>query len=261
MTERIGPAGPNRDAAERPAVDVAGVDGVGGVGGVDRVDGVDGAIGLDGPVGAVGMGGVDGVDGLDEADVPRRGRTGLIVSIVVALLSAGFVAVLATRQPATDRQAESPLIGKVTPALSGETLDGGSFDIDDHQGRWVVVNFFATWCLPCRREHPELVRFDEAHRRTGDAQLVSVIYDDSPRLAAEYFADNGGEWPVVLDVDGGIATRYGVPKVPETYVVDPGGRVRAKLLGGVTRDGLERVIDDMARADAAAAGTGSGGGA
>lgn len=185
-----------------------------------------------------------GGDGADDLDVPRRGRTGLVVSLVVAVVAAGFVWVLATREPGTDRRASSELIGRAAPTVEGETLDGGSFDIDDHQGRWVVVNFFATWCVPCQREHPELVAFDEAHRRTGDARVVSVLWDDSPDDARDFFARNGGEWPVVLD-DGSVAFNYAVSGVPETYLVAPNGRVAMKLIGGVTQDGLDRAIADV----------------
>ncbi|HZA77358.1 MAG TPA: TlpA disulfide reductase family protein [Acidimicrobiales bacterium] len=181
----------------------------------------------------------------DVVEVPARRRTGLIVSAVVAVLAVGFVAVLATRDPATDRRRDSPLIGKVTPPLAGETLDSGSFDIDDQQGRWVVVNFFATWCVPCRTEHPELDAFDRAHRRTGDAVLVSVLFDDDAASAREFFADNGGDWPVVLDPDGRISLAFGTPKVPESYLVTPNGRVAAKFTGGVTQDGLERAMDEI----------------
>jgi cytochrome c biogenesis protein CcmG/thiol:disulfide interchange protein DsbE len=177
-----------------------------------------------------------------EAVGRRRGRTALIISVVMALVVAAFVGVLATREPARNRRADSPLVGEVAPALSGETLDGGSFDIDDHRGRWVIVNFFATWCTPCRQEHPELVRFDETHRRLDDAVLVSVLYDDDPDTAAEYFEQNGGEWPMVLDGDGSVAVSYGVGGVPETYLVGPDGLVWAKLVGGVTQDGLEEFI-------------------
>jgi cytochrome c biogenesis protein CcmG/thiol:disulfide interchange protein DsbE len=101
---------------------------------------------------------------------------------------------------------------------------------------------FATWCRPCVQEHPQLVAFDEAHRETGDVELVSVLFDDRPSTARAFFEDRGGEWPVVVDGDGRIATDYGVSGVPETYVVAPDGRVVAKLIGGVTSDGLDRVI-------------------
>lgn len=188
--------------------------------------------------------------GDDVAEVPPRRRTGLIVSAVVAVLAIGFVAVLATREPATDRRRDSPLIGKVVPPLAGETLAGGNFDIDDHQGRWVVVNFFATWCVPCRIEHPELDAFNQAHARAGDAVLVSVLFDDDQASAREFFDRNGGDWPVVLDGDGLIASAFGTPKVPESYLVSPNGRVAVKFTGGVTRDGLDRAIDQIEQAAA-----------
>ena len=194
----------------------------------------------------------DDADDAVEIEVPRGRRTGLIVSAVVAVVAVAFVGVLATREPATDRRRDSPLIGKVTPELAGTTLDGGSFDIDDQQGRWVVVNFFATWCVPCQVEHPELVDFDTEHGRTGDAVLVSVLFDDEPTDARDYFDRNGGDWPVVLDEEGRIASVYGAPKVPETYLVAPNGRVVQKFTGGVTRDGLNRAIDEVEQAAEAA---------
>ena len=188
--------------------------------------------------------------GDDVAEAPPRRRTGLIVSAVVAVLAIGFVAVLATREPATDRRRDSPLIGRVVPPLAGETLAGGNFDIDDQRGRWVVVNFFATWCVPCRIEHPELDAFNQAHARAGDAVLVSVLFDDDPASAREFFDGNGGDWPVVLDGDGLIASAFGTPKVPESYLVTPNGRVAAKFTGGVTRDGVDRAIDQIEQAAA-----------
>jgi len=192
--------------------------------------------------------GTDGIDGSDDVDVPRRGRMVLLISLVTAVVLAAFVFVLATRDPATDRETKSPLLGKVAPALSGETLDGGTFDIDDYPGRWVVVNFFATWCVPCRTEHPQLDAFDRAHRDRGDAVLVSVIYDDKTDDARDFFAENGGDWPVVVDGRGRLPVAYGVSGVPETYLIDPDGRVFVKLIGGVTKEGLEQLMDEWEQA-------------
>jgi cytochrome c biogenesis protein CcmG/thiol:disulfide interchange protein DsbE len=186
--------------------------------------------------------GAPGPDGDDGVEVPPRRRTGVIVSAVVAVVLLAFVAVLATSDPATERRSKSPLVGRTVPALAGETLAGGTFDIDDQRGRWVVVNFFATWCLPCRQEHPELRAFDEEHRTTGDAAVVSVPYRDDDDKIRDYFAANGGEWPVLVNDEGRAATTFGVVKVPETYLVDPTGRVVAKFVGGVTRAGLDAEI-------------------
>jgi cytochrome c biogenesis protein CcmG/thiol:disulfide interchange protein DsbE len=210
---------------------------------------------VDTPDASEGPGATGDTDGPDTPGVPRR-RTGMIVSAVVALVVIAFVVVLATREPATERRAKSPLIGKVAPALVGETLDGGSFDIDDHRDEFVVVNFFATWCPPCIEEHPELVAFDEAHRAAGDASVVSVVYNDRPDAVHDFFADRGGDWSVIAD--GGLAAvDYGVVKVPETYLVAPGGVVVQKYAGGVTREMIE---DDMAAVMAAVSASDEGGG-
>jgi cytochrome c biogenesis protein CcmG/thiol:disulfide interchange protein DsbE len=177
----------------------------------DRETDVAGTVAEAGKAREAGEATVAEADDAVEIEVPPGRRTGLIVSAVVAVVAVAFVGVLATREPATDRRRDSPLIGKVTPQLAGTTLDGGSFDIDDQQGRWVVVNFFATWCVPCQVEHPELVDFDTEHSRTGDAVLVSVLFDDEPSDARDYFDRNGGDWPVVLDEDGRIASARSSP--------------------------------------------------
>lgn len=192
-----------------------------------------------------------GDDDGDTVEAPRRSRMALVVSLVVGLVVAGFIGVLATRDPATDRQVESRLIGLTAPAIEGRTIDGERFDLDNHLGRWVVVNFFATWCTECVVEHPELERLARDHAGTGDLAVVSVVFDDDPDDAVEFFERNGGDWPVVLD-DSGLAGHYGVAKVPETYLVAPSGRVVEKLIGGVTQAGLERIIADYEAAAVAA---------
>jgi cytochrome c biogenesis protein CcmG/thiol:disulfide interchange protein DsbE len=192
-------------------------------------------------------------DGTGEAGAPApRRRVGLIVSAIVAVLLVGFVVVLATGEPATERRGSSDHIGEVAPVLSGETLDGGRYDIDNHTGEWVVVNFFATWCVPCVEEHPELVRFSEAHAASGDASVVSVVFDpgdlDDTRA---FFDQQGGGWPVVVDGRDAVLD-YGVVKVPETYLVAPSGIVVQKYTGGVTQATIEADIEAATAAASAA---------
>ena len=174
----------------------------------------------------------------------RRRRPALWGSVAAGVVLALFVAVLATRDSAaTNRAVDSPLLGKPAPDLAGESLlDGGTFDLRDARGQWVLVNFFATWCEPCRKEHPDLVRFAQDHRVAGDAGVVSVVFQDEPEDVESYFRDNGGDWPVVNDTEGEVVVDWSVSGVPESYLVDPSGGVRAKIVGGVDAERLEDLL-------------------
>jgi cytochrome c biogenesis protein CcmG/thiol:disulfide interchange protein DsbE len=177
------------------------------------------------------------------AEAPAGGpRLALIASGVVAVLVALMVVVLATRDPSTERETQSPLIGELAPETAGTTIYGEEVSIDDYRGRWVMVNFFASWCVPCQTEHPELNAFDVAHRATGDAVLVSVTFDNRAEAARRFFEENGGEWPVIDDPENSIGVAYGVAQVPETFVIAPNGVVVQRFAGAVTRADLDAVI-------------------
>ncbi|CAN5844266.1 hypothetical protein BH24ACT3_BH24ACT3_08790 [soil metagenome] len=189
---------------------------------------------------------------MSERSGKHSSRVGTVagVTIAVGVVLALFVALLATRDGGTDRTTDSPLLGQLAPAIAGQTVDGEDFDLDRLQGRFVLVNFFATWCVPCRQEHPELVSFARLHGAAGDAEVVSVVFGDEVADVREYFAREGGEWPVVANDDGRIALDYAVAGVPESYLLAPDGTVIYKIVGGVTSTGLDRLIADASGADA-----------
>ncbi|MEJ7585156.1 MAG: TlpA disulfide reductase family protein [Acidimicrobiales bacterium] len=176
--------------------------------------------------------------------MPRRARGRLAVYVVVplALVLALLVVVLATRDPASERLARSPLVGRPAPAIEGTTVEGERFDLDRYAGRWVVVNFFATWCTPCRQEHPELVRFEAEHEAVGDAAVVSVMFQDDAATVRRFFDERGGDWPVVEDGTGETVLSYGVVKLPESYIIGPDGVVQAKFSSQVTAAALDRIV-------------------
>ncbi len=139
----------------------------------------------------------------------------------------------------------SELVGRAAPAITGTALDGTVVNIDRSRGSWVLVNFFATWCVPCIREHPELVEFAERHGPDGPGvpvQVISVAFDDNADAIASFFAQRGGDWPVLTEGTGSIALDYGVRGVPESFLVSPAGQVVA-VFYGVTADALDEAIE------------------
>ncbi len=165
------------------------------------------------------------------------------VVIAVGVLAALLMIVLATRDSGVQRRSSSSIVGELAPAIVGVTNDGEDFDLDNWRGRWVLVNFFSTTCVPCIVEHPELIEFHE--RRADDGAVVSVVFDDTPERVRDFFERNGGDWPVVAEGYGQVAVAYGVTGVPESYLVAPSGVVVWKQLGGVTADGIDAVIEQL----------------
>jgi cytochrome c biogenesis protein CcmG/thiol:disulfide interchange protein DsbE len=149
--------------------------------------------------------------------------------VPVALVLALLVVVLVTRKSAGERADFNPLIDKPAKPIAGRTLDGKDFDVDQLRGEWVVVNFFATWCRPCQAEHADLLSFARRHAQAGDVQLISVVFQDDESKVRDYYAKNGGDWPVVLGDQGRMALDYSVVLVPDTYIIDQFGIVRDRI--------------------------------
>jgi len=160
----------------------------------------------------------------------------------IGIVLVAFIAVMAA---ASDEQlvVTNRVLGNPVPDVSGETLDGGTYDIADAQaeGRWTIVNFFATWCAGCVNEHPELVAFEQWGQQTGRAEIVAVVFNDPVEEVEAFFAANGGGWPV-LD-NPALPVEFQVSQIPETFVVNPSGRVVDHLQGEVRADYLISVIE------------------
>jgi thiol-disulfide isomerase/thioredoxin len=173
----------------------------------------------------------------------RRSRRALVSALVVGALSVALIAVLATRTTAPGTQATSSLGGKRAPALSGETIIGQRrVDLASLRGRYVLVDFFASWCGPCIAEIPELARFVFEHRNDARVSVLGVDIDDSLANGRAFLTKVGATWPAIEDGDGHLAERYGVVDPPESFLVDPAGRVVATFGSGVTANQLDAVI-------------------
>ena len=189
---------------------------------------------------------------------PPRSRTLRYAAIGVGLVVALLVVLLITRQPAGDRPTASPVVGKRAPALDGAPIQGKRFDVGAND-RWLLVNFFATWCTPCVAEHPELRAFSEEHQRDGKARVVSVVYGDKPDRVRQFFAERKGDWTVLDSDSGRTALDWGVAKIPESFLVSPTGIVVQRFVSGVSRDEVDATIAAYEQGSGApSAGTGLG---
>jgi cytochrome c biogenesis protein CcmG, thiol:disulfide interchange protein DsbE len=177
----------------------------------------------------------------------KRARVAPFVALAVAAVMAGLFVVLAGSDASTNETADTPLLDQPAPEAVGTRTDGSSFDLARRKGSWVVLNFFTSTCVPCQQEHPDLVRFAQQQATLGGdgAELYTVVYDDDRGAVEDFFAENGGDWPVVYDEDGSIAVAFGVSKVPETWIVDPTGVVRGRMISRVTADFLGTELKRM----------------
>jgi cytochrome c biogenesis protein CcmG/thiol:disulfide interchange protein DsbE len=122
------------------------------------------------------------------------------------------------------------------PAIAGTALDGSAVSLASLRGHPVVVNFWASWCIPCRDEFP-MFRDKLASLGPADGLVVlGVLYKDEADLAKSFVTDFGATWPTVTDPDGSIADAYRITAPPQTFFIDKGGVIRAIQIGQMTAD-------------------------
>lgn len=180
-----------------------------------------------------------------------------IIAAVVGVALAALVALFALAPSGDEKDVDTSgaVVDELAAPVKGTTITGEEYDLDDRRGRWVLVNFFATWCPPCVQEQPELVAF--ASRNAEDAEIVSVAFDDRAEKVEAFFAESGATWPVLAQDTGEISIDYGVVKLPESFLVNPEGQVVEKFTGGLSAAEVEAVI--ARESGGSAGGSGSGG--
>lgn len=162
-------------------------------------------------------------------------------AVVVVLVVVSIV--LATRPNNQATKVDSPLLGHPAPAVRGVSFSGQPVSLRSYRGRYVYVNFFASWCPPCQEEEPDLIAFNfQQGRLPHGAALVSVVYDDPNSAARQYVARWGATWPTVSDPGGQIANAYGVSAPPTTFLVNPAGTVVGVYSGPVTTRQLNTAL-------------------
>jgi thiol-disulfide isomerase/thioredoxin len=218
---------------------------------------------------------IDDVSGVEERPQNRREWGGVIRSLIlpaliVATIVGGLVYLerrrdsggsaaedgLGTVELPAERNAtgRSPAAeeGRAAPDFVLRTPEGGTLRLSDLQGSPVLVNFWASWCAPCRKEMPEIVRAYDAHRDDG-LVVVAVNLQENASIVSDFMEEFGMDFPVVIDRTGqvGDTWRIGGPieGIPSSYFIDDGGIVQARVFGELTRDTLEQHLATIGVSD------------
>jgi cytochrome c biogenesis protein CcmG/thiol:disulfide interchange protein DsbE len=175
--------------------------------------------------------------------------TPLVRALLGAVIGAGLVAALGFGLSREARVLPAVAVGKSAPPFELEALDGRTVSSLELRGRPAVINFWASWCIECRKEHPLLMA---AHDRYGDRiAFVGVVFQDSTKNARGYLVEMGdratGSYANLLDPGSRVAIDYGVYGVPETFFVDRQGTIVAKRVGRVTPELLASELERLLR--------------
>lgn len=167
-----------------------------------------------------------------------------LVPVLLFVVLAGYFTVI-LRSGRDPSLLPSALIGKPAPAFALAGLDGKpGLDRAELAGHVALVNFFASWCGPCRLEQPLLLRL--AH--DANVRLYGIAYKDKPADTAHYLAELGDPYRRVgLDESGRVGINFGVYGVPETYVIDKEGRIRLRHVGPLTAEDIDRTLLPLLR--------------
>lgn len=195
---------------------------------------------------------VSRIDDQDGQRSPRRfikGFVGVGLGITVLL---GLFFILA--YGLTDREArpgprERALVGLQAPMFQSSLIKGGEFDLNRELGQPIVLNFWASWCPPCRVELPMLQELHAAGDNRANLTVVGVNIQDTRVQAQQLLESSGLTFPNVYDGRGHIAVMYGVVSLPLTFFIDSQGVIVGKSAGFLTKAGLNAQVQALAAAD------------
>lgn len=170
------------------------------------------------------------------ASVPNRRRMFLILAVgLLALILAALVFLTRSKSGSTPppvSTAIAPEVAALAPDFELRTLTGETVRLRDLRGRPVILNFWATWCPPCRREMPALEVVWQQYNR-GDVMVLGVDQGESPAVVEEFIRTAAGvSFPLLLDIDQSVGDAYLVHSMPTTFFIDAEGRIRDIRVGG-----------------------------
>ena len=158
-------------------------------------------------------------------------------ALTLAVLTIGILWTLASRAPAAANTGgappPSPREGFSAPDFTLDLLDGGQVTLSDLRGKAVLINFWATWCPPCRAEMPAIEAVYRSHKDLGlEVLAVNTTNQDDQAAASAFVQELGLTFPVPLDGTGAVSASYNLRGLPSTYFIDRHGVIRSVVVGG-----------------------------
>ena len=174
----------------------------------------------------------------DQAPAPSRRGLGLlaILGLIVFVVVAAFFGIALA-----DKNRSQPTSGSA-PDFSLTTFDGQTVRLSDLRGKVVMINFWASWCGPCRDEAPELQRTWERYKDRG-VVFLGIAYTDTERNAQAFLKEYGTTYPNGLDLGTRISAQYHIQGVPETFIVDRDGNIVEFVMLPLTEPALSAKLD------------------
>lgn len=140
----------------------------------------------------------------------------------------------------------APPAGTAAPDFQLQTFDGKTIRLSDYRGKPVLLNFWASWCVPCRDEQPVLRQLAATYEPRG-VVFLGVNMQDTPYDARNFINQFRISYPVVTDTRGAVYINYGVVGVPETYLVTKQGKIARKIVGPVDATQLSASLEELLR--------------
>ncbi|MCA1061352.1 redoxin domain-containing protein [Rossellomorea aquimaris] len=138
--------------------------------------------------------------------------------------------------------------GDRAPDFTLTTLDGEKVKLSDYQGKKVILNFWATWCPPCKAEMPHMQQYYEKHAKKENVEILAVnlTSQDDGKKAVQQFVD-GYEltFPILMDEKGDIGDEYRAFTIPTTYMIDTGGIIQHKIIGPMNEEMMGKMVEQM----------------
>ncbi len=128
----------------------------------------------------------------------------------------------------------APVVGNPAPDFKLVSLKGGSLSLSQYRGKLVIINFWATWCPPCKQEMPLLQSYADHH--SADTVLLGIDFDEQPAAVQAFVDELKLDFPILLDPGGKVSDLYRVRAYPTTYFVDTAGKIRAYHVGLLSQD-------------------------